>query len=144
MISHRLGIAMGVAVLLLCGCGSAEDATTPSAATRLKKESKEALGAARDVAVEKKDEYSKRFAKQLEAMDKEMEALKAKAKESGAEMRKRYDEQLVELEKKREVLGKRFDEFTSSSKEAWQDMREGLDSAWDDLDKAFQKAKSRF
>jgi hypothetical protein len=134
-------VTLSAAIMLACAAAAAEETTGTK---RLMKETTEAVLAAREATAEKREELRFQVMKRLEGMDHEMEDLKAKARDGGVRMRERYDEELKQLGARRETFAKRFDELTTSSKLAWQDVKVGVEDAWEDLDKAFRKAKDRF
>lgn len=117
----------------------------PSTATRaLRRETSETLAAARGLAAEKTAELRARAEKRLRELEPQIAELKERARKATGDMRARLSDEIGQLETKRADLHKRFDAWTTSSKEAWGDMKVGFEEALDDLDRAYEKAKSRF
>ena len=50
---------------------------------------------------------------------------------------------MAELETKRETARTKLAEVSQSSGEAWKDVQQGAQSAWDALDKAFRGRRSQ-
>ena len=51
---------------------------------------------------------------------------------------------MADLETKREAAHAKLAEVGHSSAEAWKDVRDGAQSAWDELDKAYRDASKEF
>ena len=51
---------------------------------------------------------------------------------------------MADLETKRDAARAKLTEVGQSSAEAWKDVQQGAQSAWDELDKAFQDASNEF
>jgi uncharacterized protein HemX len=75
--------------------------------------------------------------KKLDELEQKMKTSKAEAK---ADMSRQMDE-LREMQKKVQI---KLKEMKIASGKAWQDAKEGAQSTMDDLQKAYEKARSRF
>ena len=75
--------------------------------------------------------------KKLDELEQKMKTSKDEAK---ADMSRQMDE-LREMQKK---VQKKLQEMKIASGKAWQDAKEGAQSTMDDLQKAYEKARSRF
>jgi len=49
-----------------------------------------------------------------------------------------------QLRKRRDAIFKKLEELRSTSGKAWEDLKSGLDTAMDEIEKAYQQALSRF
>lgn len=75
--------------------------------------------------------------KKLDELEQKMKTSKDEAK---ADMSRQMDE-LREMQKK---VHKKLNEMKIASGKAWQDAKDGAQSTMDDLQKAYEKARSRF
>jgi hypothetical protein len=131
--------------LLVLGCDKPR--STPGGtvtAGDVRRETREAAEAAGTLAAQKKAEYQKRMEEELEDLDRRIERLKARAADAGEEARARLEKELAELEPKREAARKKLEQFQAASAEAWEDMKEGVGNAFDELKQAYQRASERY
>ncbi|GJL79191.1 MAG: hypothetical protein NPINA01_21800 [Nitrospinaceae bacterium] len=91
-----------------------------------------------------KEAYLQKFRAQLDEWDAEIQKLKARAQKASAELKIDYKEDLEEMRAKQEVARKKLDELTHSGDEAWEDLKDGMEKAWNDLGAAVKSAISRF
>ena len=86
------------------------------------------------------------FHKHLDARLKEMDAEIAKLREKGRDLKDKanWDQKMAELETKREGASAKVAEVAHASEEAWEDVRKGAQSAWEELDTAFRDASQEF
>lgn len=87
----------------------------------------------------------------LEALDEKMEALRTQAAEAKDEAREELEERLSSLSRKRATVGERLRNLKGATEDSWQDVKKGVENAWDeleqasgDLGKGFRKAVARF
>ena len=66
--------------------------------------------------------------------------MKTSKEEAKADMSR----QMVELREMQKKVQKKLQEMKIASGKAWQDAKEGAQSTMDDLQKAYEKARSRF
>src|ERR1017187_8636315 len=86
--------------------------------------------------------YQNRVQSNLNDLDRRIAALKSRLrKEDKAGLRKR-DQQIPELDRKRAFAYQKLDNLKTSSREAWGDMKAGIDTAMDDLETGYQQAHS--
>ena len=138
-------VCMGVMVLAGCG-GKEEPAETKKPVTMegVKKETGEATQTAEAYTRQQMDEYRQRVQAKLEDFDKKLDEMRAKTEKMKKEARAEMEQQMTELRKKREEAAKELEKMQSESGKAWEDIKTGLDSALDEMDKAYQQAASRF
>ena len=92
----------------------------------------------------KKDEYFDAMESQIKKWDAEVDKLKAKSDQIGADARVKYVEQLKAMRANRDVAHKKLQEMRTASESAWQNMQAGVDSAWASMKNALDKASSQF
>jgi TolA-binding protein len=105
-------------------------------------ETKEAAPAA--LSQQQKEEYQKKIETRLRDLNQELKEWKDKAEKMEKKARAEMDEQLSKLSKKEEEASKKFKDLRSRTGKAWEDLKVGVDSAVDDLGKAFDQMRSRF
>lgn len=91
-----------------------------------------------------KAEYEKKLQDQLDKWNDDLDELKVKADKAEIEFKAKYQEQIIELRKRQEDLKVKLDEFRDSSEDAWEDVKAGLDIAWEGLSEAFKSAAKRY
>jgi hypothetical protein len=98
--------------------------------------------------METKDSYIKKMKAKFDDLnDKwniERKKLEAKAQHAKTEARKKFEDQLKILQEKREKMSQKLDQIDNASEEAWNDIKEGVDGAWQSLNEAIKKARSHF
>jgi chromosome segregation ATPase len=80
----------------------------------------------------------------LESLEQQLAKLEARASELGDDVREEYGEQLIDLRAKRDVARQKLEEMNRASGAAWEDVKEGAESVWHELEEALEKATSRF
>jgi len=91
-----------------------------------------------------KDAYEKKLGAKLAEWSAEIDKLKAKAMKADAEAQLAYYKQIEELRSMQNSANRKLLELKDASDDAWEDLRTGLDSAWDSMGNAFKSAASRF
>lgn len=91
-----------------------------------------------------RDDYVKKLKAKLDEWNAEISVLEARADQVKAEARVQYQKQLEETKKQRDELKQKLDQVGQAGGEAWQELKSGLDLAWDALTDAVKSAKSRF
>jgi len=89
-------------------------------------------------------EYQEKMAAQVRALGAEIDKLKARGNEAGAEARQQYEQQIAALRSQQSATQERLQELQQSSSEAWDDLKGGFEKAWKDLQKAVDRARTRF
>lgn len=70
--------------------------------------------------------------------------MRAKFRGASADARLKYMEEMEELKGRQERAEARLDALNEAGGEAWKDLRKGTEAAWDDLEAALKRARSRF
>ncbi|HEU17121.1 MAG TPA: hypothetical protein ENO06_00140 [Methanolinea sp.] len=91
-----------------------------------------------------KDPYITKIEAKIEELDAELRKMKAQAKGKGADAEIQFDEIASEYEKKKAALEKNLKDVSASGGGAAKDIQEGAERAFEELNAAFAKAKSRF
>jgi DNA repair exonuclease SbcCD ATPase subunit len=86
--------------------------------------------------------------KELDAIDAQIEALQKSAEirsqQLSSDLRKKQSKLLEELQERRAQASDMTKRLSQSSAGAWDEMRDGLTNAYDDLEQALEKARAEF
>jgi len=74
----------------------------------------------------------------------ERNKLEAKAQHAKVEVKKKFEDRLKTLQERREKMSQKLDQIDAAGEEAWKDIKEGVDGAWQSLNEAIKKARSHF
>lgn len=88
--------------------------------------------------------YIEKMKAQMDEWDQNLAKLEAKAEDARDEMKQYYDDQMVRLKAQQEEAREMLDKMSAASEAAWEDMRKGMETAWETTSKAFMDAFSRF
>ncbi|HBO46286.1 MAG TPA: hypothetical protein DD670_20645 [Planctomycetaceae bacterium] len=91
-----------------------------------------------------KEDFQKSLEVRIEQMDAKIATLREKGSELKDEAKVNWDRKMADLEAKRDAARAKLAEVGDSSGEAWKDVRDGAQSAWDELEKAFRDASQEF
>jgi uncharacterized coiled-coil DUF342 family protein len=91
-----------------------------------------------------RDEYVRRMQAKLEEWNADIDALTAKGSEVSAELRSEYRQQIEALKVKQAAARQKLEELQNSGGNAWEDLKAGVDLAWDAINEAVDSARSRF
>jgi predicted RNase H-like nuclease (RuvC/YqgF family) len=141
-----LGIVVTVlcaGTLLLVGCGKPAE-EEPVTTEDVRQEVEEAAETGAQYALQKKQEYQEALEKKLAALDKKTDTLKAQMAALTEETKARVEENLKVVERQREIFAQRLEALGGASAGAWEEMKEGLETAWKDLEEAYGKAAAAF
>lgn len=91
-----------------------------------------------------KQAYEKKLRAQLDEWSAEIDKLKAKADKAEADAQLEYYKKIEELRTMQRDVANQLIELEESSDDAWEDIKAGINNAWDSLDKALKSAVQRF
>jgi len=91
-----------------------------------------------------KDAYVEKMQSKLDELDAQIDLLKAKASGASADAEIEFNEQIESLKKFQKKGKQKLAELNDAGEDAWEDIREGMDSAWNKVSAAFNDAKNRF
>jgi len=80
----------------------------------------------------------------LDALERNIKDLKAKVRTSAGKAKLELEHQIDDMERKLEEVRGKLKQLASASGEAWKELRIGMDSALDELSKAYDRALSYF
>lgn len=91
-----------------------------------------------------KDAYLKKAHAKLDEWNADLEKMKAKLSAADADARIKLNESVEELEAQRDEMKKKLVELERASEEAWEDIRDGMESAWNRVAASIKDATDRF
>lgn len=91
-----------------------------------------------------KNEYIARMHSKLDHWNAEIDKLVSKADEAKADASSEYRERIADLRGKRDEAKKKLDTLQSAGEGAWEDLKAGVEMAWDAIGEAVESAKARF
>ncbi len=91
-----------------------------------------------------KKTYEETIQSNLQAIDERMKSLAAEIDKAGADASQQVEDEMADLRRRRQELNSRFQSLKSAGDDAWTDMKSGLDSALDVMDRTLKRASSRF
>lgn len=91
-----------------------------------------------------REEFIQKMKAQLDQWGIEIDKLTAQAEVAQAEAKLKYQAQLETLKQQREAAKLKLHELQSSGEDAWESVREGMESGWESLTKAIKDAMSHF
>ena len=94
--------------------------------------------------MEKRDAYQQKLQAQLDEWSADIDKLKAKTNKASAQAQIEHKEQIADLQSKREDAVKKMQQLQQAGEDSWEEMRSGLEAAWNDLAVAVKSARSKF
>jgi chromosome segregation ATPase len=91
-----------------------------------------------------KEAYKQKIEAELELAQAKLAKFKAQSKSSAAEARIKYAKQIDELEQKFDATKTKLKELGEASDDAWEHLKDGLESAWGALSAAIRNAAAKF
>lgn len=91
-----------------------------------------------------KDEYVRKMHARLDQLSAEIDALVAKADQAEGQLRAEYHGQIESLRGKWEDARKRLNQLQEAGEGAWEDLKAGVEIAWEAIGEAIRSVKSRF
>lgn len=93
---------------------------------------------------EKRDAYLQNLKAKMDEWNAEIDKIEAKADQAEAESKIEYEKQLEDLRAKRKDVEEKMAELQQAGDGAWEDLKAGIEIAWDSLGNALKSAASRF
>lgn len=139
----RLLFLGGVAAV---GCDGTTVQQAPSRITSedVRRDVGKAVKTVGEYSLQAKEEFQRSLEDRLTELDVEIAKLREKRRDLKSQAAANFEQKMAELESKRAAARAKLSEVGQSSAEAWKDVREGAESAAEELDKAFRKAASEF
>jgi len=146
-IKKLLAIMLLLTLGALPGCGE-KDQTKDKPATvskeDVKKEAKEAYDTTKAYTQEQMQAFREQMETKLTEYKKGIDDLQAKAEGLGDDAKAKAEQQLTALRQKRDEVSEKLKDLRSSSGNAWEQLKSGIDAAMEDLGNAYKKAAAEF
>jgi putative heme iron utilization protein len=94
--------------------------------------------------MKERDAYVEKMKANLDVWNAELDKLSAKMKASEADARIEYQKTIANLTRQRDEGIQQLDKLQAATEDAWQDMRKGFESAFNNISKAFGAAMDRY
>ena len=91
-----------------------------------------------------KELYQRKMQAQLDEWKADVDKLKAKASRASADTQLKMNEQIKVLDSKIAEAKAKLSELSRAGEDAWESIREGMESAWDSLKSAVSDAAKKF
>ena len=91
-----------------------------------------------------KEVYVQKLHAKIDEWNADIDKLKAKADQLEADSRIEYEKQIEALKNKRNEIEKKLSEFSRSGEAALEDLKAGIDLAWESMNEAIKSATARF
>lgn len=91
-----------------------------------------------------REEFIQKMKAQLDQWSIEIDRLSARAETAQAEAKLKYRAQIEAIKQQREAAKLKLHELQASSEDAWDSVRESMESGWESITKAIKDAMSRF
>jgi len=142
-----LAIMLLLALGAFPGCGEKDQAQSKPATVSkedVKKEAKEAYNATKAFTQEQMQAFGKQIETKLNEYGEKIDQLQAKAEKLGGDAKTKAEQQLTALRQKRDEASEKLKRLGSSSGDAWEQLKSGIDAAMEDLGNAYKKAVAEF
>ncbi|BAZ39189.1 hypothetical protein NIES4101_51410 [Calothrix sp. NIES-4101] len=91
-----------------------------------------------------KQDFQEKMEIQLAKLQTQIDELKVKSSLAQADAKDAYQEQLASLNTKCQTTRLKLQELKSKGGNAWEEMKDGLETAWSDLQDSFNRAVTHF
>lgn len=91
-----------------------------------------------------REEYVRRMHSRLDKWNNELDSLIARKNEIQHSARAEFGLKVEDLQRMRDEAKGQLDKLEKASESAWEDMKAGLDLAWEALTQAIDSARSRY
>lgn len=124
-------------------CAQGDNGGKNSTGEELKQDVEELMESIREYSAEKQQKAAERLREDLDEMEKRLSELERRFEKEKSEMsreaRDRIESSLEALREKRKDAAEWLEEFKTSSRKAWDNIREGLSEAFRDFSKSLEK-----
>lgn len=104
-------------------------------------EAREAIGATVRYTTQQKEALQRKAQEELEAIQKQMEALQGKADKASASARTELQQSIHVLEEKKGAVRKQLDGLKSASDAKWNEMKAGVHTTIEEMNQSYQRLR---
>ena len=109
----------------------------------VEREAREAFDTTSQYAQQSAAELRRQLQEQIDALEPEIERLKAQGKDLKEQAKPEWNRRMAQLEEKRQAAQRKLEAWKSASPEAWKELKSGATQAWQDLKQSLDEAKRR-
>ena len=91
-----------------------------------------------------KEAYLEKLKAKVDEWNAQIDKLKAKAAQSKADAKIEIEKRVGDLETQRQAVENKIQQLVQASGPAWEDLKGGVQSAWNKLDEAVRSATEKF
>ncbi len=92
----------------------------------------------------KRDAYIQKLHAKIDEWNADIDKLAAKAQQTEADAKIEYQQQIDALKHQRQEVKNKLADLKQSGEDSWEDLRAGLDLAFESMSEAIRSAMSRF
>ena len=134
---------IGVVAILFGPVPAGAEATDrPVTPGTIAKEARETIDATAQYTTQQKEAFQRAAQDELEAVQKQMAALQAKADKASASARAELQKSIRELEGKKETARKQLDRLKSATDATWSEVKAGVHGAIEEMNQSYQRVRS--
>ncbi len=128
------------------GCETQPTDSIPGKVTSqdVRRDASKAVNSAVEFSQQAKADFQNNLDAGLKKLEVEIDALREKGRDLKDDAKTSWDQKMADLEIRRDATRSKLSELKTSTAEAWKDMQKGAQSAWDELELAFQDASREF
>jgi len=93
--------------------------------------------------MQQKKSYLTKMADQLNKIDKDLNSLRGKIDQMSSQTRKEFESVLSDLKNRRNTIENKIKTSQAAGSDAWDKLKTGLDSSFNEFIKAFSEATNR-
>lgn len=101
----------------------------------------EAYDTTKEFTQQKHDEYAAKLDEQLKELNVKIDKLQEKGSDLKDDAKVKWNEQMDELKVQRDHVSEKLEEFNNASADAWEGLKQDLDTAWENLENSFDNAE---
>ena len=142
-----MAVMLLLAVGAFTGCGEKEQdqgKTEKVSGEDVKEEAMEAYDTASAYTQEQMQAFHEQMKTRLAKYNDDIDQLQANAEKLGGDAKAKAEQQLTALRQKRDEVSEKLKALSSSSGNAWEQLKSGIDAAMEDLGNAYKKAAAEF
>ncbi len=138
-------LLLGVGAFNGCGEKKQDQSKTEKVSGKdVKEKTMEAYDATRAYTQEQVQAFNEQMKTKLAEYNDDIDKLQAKVEELGGDAKAKAEQQMTELRQKRDDVSKKLQDLSSSSGNAWEQLKSGIDTAMEDLGNAYEKVVAEF
>lgn len=135
-----IGLSAVLYGLVSAGVEAGEQPVTPGT---IAKEARETIEATAQYTTQQKEAFQRKAQDELEAIQKQMAAMQAKADKASVSARAELQKSIRELEVKKEAARKQLDGLKSATDAKWSEVKAGVHDAMEEMNQSYQRLRAK-